>query len=84
MSIEGRVIKPSSNARQLFNRMAMHGDEDSHLGIEQTLMLGVEELRRGNDPLCKKEIAELVEQEWIDSTQDGGWKLMRASLPLGI
>lgn len=53
----------------------MYGDKN-HLGVEQALMLGVEELRRGNDPKCSAQIAELVEQQWIDSATDGGWTLM--------
>lgn len=68
-------VNPSAKARMLFGRMVVFSDDDLHLSLNQTLRLGIERIRRGDDPHCAQEIAELTAAEWIDAAPDGGWLL---------
>lgn len=69
-------IRPSREARQLFNKMFARSDGKGHLPLNETLRLGVERIRSGEeDPLAREEIRELHDEEWIDPADDGGWLL---------
>jgi hypothetical protein len=67
------LIKPSPEARHLFNQMVYKADEDLHLSIQATLDLSVERVSAGHRD--HEEVHELEEQQWIDPAPDGGWLL---------
>lgn len=67
-------IKPSPKARQLFNKMVVF-TIDGHLTLGQALALGIKLHRSGEDAQAGREVAELVQEEWIRPAEDGGWHL---------
>lgn len=69
-------IKPGTSARRLFSTMVARSDEDMHLSLAESLHLSVARRRDGRDPRAAEEIAELIEQAWIEPHQDGGWVLL--------
>ena len=63
-------IKPSPQARRLFNAMVVKAD-DGHLTLPSTLMLAVERTRAGSSD--GEAVDELRSEGWIRQAKDGGW-----------
>lgn len=75
MTMDSLAVRPSREARQLFNQMVALSDSNLHLHMEQSLVLGVNRIRNGKDPHCLMELQELITEGWIDPSADGGWLL---------
>ena len=69
-------IKPSPEARHLFNRMVARSNVGLHLPLAQCLALSVSRARCGEDPSACQEIHELLSAAWIGPADDGGWLLL--------
>lgn len=68
----GERIRPSADARHLFNQMVLRAEPTTlHISIRDTIALGAERRRQGDQKL----ITELLVEEWIDLADDGGWLL---------
>lgn len=71
MAVQSR-IKPSPEARKLFNQMVNRADTNLHISLTDSLDLAIE---RNSPTRDRAEVRELEEEEWIDEAPDGGWLL---------
>lgn len=70
-------IKPSPEARQLFNQMVLHAGEDGELDVECVLALSILRHRRGEDPAATQCMTELRSEGWIEHAPEGGWLVVQ-------
>lgn len=71
-------VKPSPEARSLFNRMValaspVTDDGVLHIGLGETLGIGARRAREGQDARASREVHELSAEGWISPAPDGGW-----------
>lgn len=66
-------LSPSPEARRLFSRMVARAGDESLIGLEESLILGVELVRAGDRAGV---IEELRQAGWVDPHPDGGWLLL--------
>lgn len=67
-------IKPSQEARQLFNKLVSEADDAGAISLSRTIALGVQLKREGKDA-TNEQVRELLEESWIEPADDGGWQL---------
>lgn len=66
-------IKPSRDARRLFCKMVQKAEDDT-LTLDETVVLSIEQHRRGNYGLTTQ-VAELMSEGWIAADPCGGWNV---------
>jgi hypothetical protein len=76
------ILKPSSEARLLYNQMVAKSDGEEtsnqvpYLSLEKTLSLKIDRRKQGRDTECNSLLYELVAERWISVDSDnGGWQL---------
>lgn len=67
-------IRPSPEARRLYNKMVAWGKENYSLSLVESFELGVHMKRNNNDARVQA-LAELEDENWIQANSDGGWYL---------
>ena len=65
-------LTPSPQARSLFNQM-MRLTTDKKLSVSHSMQLAIERYRSELDPTAGNELQELLDEQWIDRANDGGW-----------
>jgi hypothetical protein len=76
------VLKPSAEARLLYNQMIAKADGEEtddqvpYLSLEKTLSLKIDRRKQGRDTECNDLLYELVAEQWISVDSNyGGWRL---------
>lgn len=68
-------LTPSPEARKLYGSMVARADGDI-LSLEDSLRMGIERHRGGEDPTASSQIIELVSQGWVEPDHEGGgWNI---------
>jgi hypothetical protein len=67
-------VKPSQEARRLFNKLVSKADEGGMISLSQTIALDVQ-LKRERHDATSEQVRELLEEGWIEPADDGGWQL---------